>query len=248
LHRTRGPHSQSTQHQASVGDVPPVADLEQEERRDLLFAYGMFFARSQGHHMPGWTATAMRGARVALLFLAATAFALPDLTPNPSYYEIEGVRLPNVAFRDGSKLITYTPPKGWALSNEPTRLTLKPEKPSQAEASIEILTPKVPSPIDPAMTPEMVKAAAALLPRGAEKTEVIAATLNPLKIDGLDTFEVALRYQLFGQTFQTSVLLLARGQEHWRFIFTARAHDFARVHEAFRVSLYSLQGLAQPRG
>jgi hypothetical protein len=248
MHRARAVQSQSTQRPVGVGDVPAVADLEQEERRDLLFAYGMFFARSQGHRMPGWTATAMRGAGAALLCLAATAFGVTDLTPVPSHYEVEGARFPNVSFRDGARRITYAPPAGWELAGEATRLTLKPQKPSQAEASIEVSALKAPRSIDQASAPVLAKEAAALLPRDAEKVEAIAAALNPLRIDGLNTFDVTLRYQLFGQTFQTGVLVLARGPEQWRFIFTARAHDFARAHEAFRVSLYSFQGLALPPG
>jgi hypothetical protein len=71
MHRARAEQSQSSQPPPLTGAVPSVADLEQDDRRDLLFAYGMFFARSGGHRMPGWTATAMRGASTLALGLAA---------------------------------------------------------------------------------------------------------------------------------------------------------------------------------
>ncbi len=73
MHRARAGQSQPRPPSPPAGNVPSVADLEQDDRRDLLFAYGMFFARSGGHHMPGWTATAMRGA--GMLALALTALA-----------------------------------------------------------------------------------------------------------------------------------------------------------------------------
>jgi hypothetical protein len=70
---------------SSQGDFPAASDHADGERDDLLFAYGMFFARSGGHRMPGWASTCARGACAGLVAVAAAnTRAEVDLTPAPS--------------------------------------------------------------------------------------------------------------------------------------------------------------------
>jgi|GEM_PF-952100 len=180
---------------------------------------------------------------IALALVTSMAPAAIDLTPRATHYEVEGLKFPCVAFKNGSREISYTPPEGWRLSGGGNRLTLSPKQPTQADASIEVLPPLAPGTI---LTPEaLLKLACAALPRGAEKVEHLGNTENPLRIDGNGTVEVALRYQQAGLGYRTNVILMMRGSDLWRFAMSARNQDFDKVSTPFRSSLYSLQGLAE---
>jgi hypothetical protein len=58
-----------------------------------------------------------------VLLGVATASAQIDLTPKESFYEVEGGRYPNIAFRNGSENVSYTPPGKWKLSGGGAKLT-----------------------------------------------------------------------------------------------------------------------------
>jgi hypothetical protein len=94
-------HSQNEARQSSRGGgLPAASEHSGGERSDLLFAYGMFFAQSRGHSMPGWASSCARGAYAGLVAVAtATTLAQVDLTPIPSSYEVEGARFANVTFQ-----------------------------------------------------------------------------------------------------------------------------------------------------
>ena len=71
--------------------------------------------------------------------LIAPARAELDLTPKLSEYELDGVKFKQLAFSDGSKNVTYAPPRGWDYSGSATQLTLRPPAKSQAEATFLIV-------------------------------------------------------------------------------------------------------------
>src|SRR6195256_1650292 len=73
---------------------------------------------------------------LASSLLIASAHANLDLAPKLSYYELDGVEFKQLAFSDGSKAVTYAPPRGWDYSGSATQLTLRPPGKSQAEAKI----------------------------------------------------------------------------------------------------------------
>jgi hypothetical protein len=228
------------------------ADLADGERSDLLFAYGMFFARSKGGRMPGWAATCAKGACTVLIAFTSAAplspraaFAAADLTPLQSYYEVEGAKFPNLTFRSGSQKVAYTPPPGWNVDGDRSRVTLVPADTPQAEGMIIVETLEKAMALDEVALRTHVNTLAKRLPREATSPECIVATLNPLKISGHDTILIALRYQLFGQTFRSQSILVAAGRDLWRFQFTAREHQFDKAYEPFRVSLYSIEGIAE---
>src|SRR3954465_8314281 len=104
-------------------------------------------------------------AALALLGVAG-ARAQIDLTPKDTFYEVEGIRIPNVSFRNGSKTVAYTPPGTWVLTGGGKKLTLTPLDTIQAGATIET-RPALES--SPPATPEMIKlytdVAVGLVPR-----------------------------------------------------------------------------------
>jgi hypothetical protein len=182
---------------------------------------------------------------VALALLTvASAHAQIDLAPTKSFYEIEGIRIPNISFRNGARKVSYTPPADWVLSGSGSQLTLTPRDSVQASATI--VTESARAPVPPAAA-ENIKVyrelAVGLAPREATKIEVIEAVVCPMRISGQSMVEVTLTYTFFGQLFRMNVLFMARDQEQVRFQFTARIGDYPPLFQAFRRSLFSMQGL-----
>jgi hypothetical protein len=176
-------------------------------------------------------------------FLISDACAEIDLTPVDSFYEVEGIRVPNVTFRDGAKDITYTPPPRWVLCGLRKSITLTPPNTVQAGAIVRAIAAKN----APLATPENLKAyadlALELVPREAANVEVVETIICPLRISGRPLVEATLNYVFFGQQFRMNVLFLLRDKEQIRFQFSSRSADFPPLLRAFRASLYSMQGL-----
>jgi hypothetical protein len=183
-------------------------------------------------------------ARVALVILAITsARAELQLTPTVSEYQLEGVKLKQLAFRDGEKKPTYQSPRGWDYSGSGDRLTLHPSGKSQGEATIS----RAPLPEPYTFTDENLKKllaeAMASAPKNSSAVSVVSQEKNPLRISGKDTFQVVISYNLLGQTFNRSILFLNRDRDQLRFQFSAREGDFKELQRAFQTSLYSWQNL-----
>lgn len=180
----------------------------------------------------------------AILLLAGSAGAQIDLTPKDTFYEVEGIQVPNVSFRNGARNVTYSPPSDWTLSGGGQKLSLIPKDKIQAEASISVLTTREPAP--PA-TEENLKlyteVVAKLLPREASKIEVLEAGICPLQISGRPMVEVTMGYTFFGQQYRMNLLFMPREKDELRFQFVARAADYPALLKAFRASLFSMQGL-----
>lgn len=181
----------------------------------------------------------------ALVLLgAASASAQLDLTPKESFYEVEGIRVPNVTFHDGSKKIAYTPPANWALSGGGNRLTLTPQDKAQAGATIENAVAPVPLPeASEASVKTYSEMALKLAPEGASKVEIVEALVCPMRISGKAMIEVTLSYSFYGQPFRMNILIMPRGREQLRFQFSARAADYNALVKDFRGSLFSMHGL-----
>lgn len=183
-------------------------------------------------------------AGAALLLAVGSASAQIDLTPKDTFYEVEGIRVPNVTFRNGAKDITYSPPAGWVLSGGGQKLSLTPKDKVQAGATIQVIPSREPA---PAATEENIKIyteiATKMLPSGASKAEVVEAIICPMQLSQRPLVELTLGYVFFGQPFRMNVLFLPREKEEVRFQFSARAADYAALLRVFRASLFSIQGL-----
>ena len=175
--------------------------------------------------------------------LVSDARAELDLTPVDSFYEVEGIRVPNVTFRDGARDVTYTPPPTWILCGRGKAITLTPPNSIQAGAVVQA----IPAKYLLAATPENLKAytelALELVPREAANVEVVETVICPLRISGRPLVEATLNYVFFGQQFRMTIFFLPREKEQVRIQFSSRASDFPPLFKAFRTSLYSMQGL-----
>ena len=185
---------------------------------------------------------AIRHSLLLSCLLVCAARADIDLTPRPSVYLAEGIRMPNLLFSDGKNQIAYTPPADWKCEGDASRLLLLPKNKIQAEASIE----KAPAPITPAFDEDGMKKltqqVVASLPKGSQRIVVVSEEKDPLRINGKETFEVTVSSVFFGQAVTTSVVFCTRGTEQLEFKLFCHTADFAELSKAFRRSLYSFQG------
>jgi hypothetical protein len=176
----------------------------------------------------------------ALLIVSARADL--QLTPSVVQYELDGVKLKQLAFSDGAKQVTYQAPRGWDYSGSATQLTLRPNKP-QAEATITRIPLPQPGSFDDESLKELVTEAVASVPKGSENVTVVSQEKNPLLINRKETFLITLAYDFYGASYSRSILFLNRGNEQIRFQLTCRQADFEELQKAFLGSQYSWRNL-----
>src|ERR1035437_2493992 len=177
----------------------------------------------------------LRTLTVSLLAAAGTAFADGSdlqLVPKSSTYKVDGVEFPQVAFQDGSKLVTYCPPKGWTYSGSANVLKLRPDK-TNAEATISRLPGKGIGDLDEKTRKTLLDQAVADLPGGSTNVQIVSAQTNPLLIDRKDTFMIVFDFLLSNQGFKRSIILLNQGPDLIRFQLTCGRADFDALQKAF---------------
>jgi hypothetical protein len=170
--------------------------------------------------------------------LIAPARAELDLTPKLSEYELDGVKFKQLAFSDGSKIVTYAPPRGWDYSGSATQLTLRPPGKSQAEATIKKVALSQPASFDEGTAKRLVQEAIASVPPSSTDIQLVSQEKNPLMIERKETFLVTLSYNL-----HRSILFLNRGREQIQFQLSCRRADFRELQAAFLDSQHSWQNL-----
>ena len=173
----------------------------------------------------------------------APARAELDLTPKLSEYELDGVKFKQLAFSDGSKIVTYAPPRGWDYSGSATQSTLRPPGKSQAEATIKKVALSQPASFDEGTAKRLVQEAIASVPPSSTDIQLVSQEKNPLMIERKETFLVTLSYNLHGAAYNRSILFLNRGREQIQFQLSCRRADFRELQAAFLDSQHSWQNL-----
>jgi hypothetical protein len=186
--------------------------------------------------------------RPLILALASCALVVPahaglDLTPKPSQYELDGAKFKQLSFSDGSKVVTYEPPRDWDYSGSATQLTLRPPGKSGAEAKITMIPLSQPASFDEETVKKLVQEAIASVPPGSTDIQLVSQEKNPLMIERKETFLVTLSYNFYGAAYNRSILFLNRGKEQIRFQLACRRADFKELQTAFLGSQYSWQNL-----
>src|SRR3984893_9404918 len=180
---------------------------------------------------------------LASSLLIASAHANLDLAPKLSYYELDGVEFKQLAFSDGSKIVTYAPPRGWDYSGGATQLTLRPSGKAQAEATIKKVALSQPANFDEKTVTKLVQEAIASGPPGSTDIQLLSQEKNPLMIERKETFLVTLSYNFYGTAYNRSILFLNRGTEQIQFQLVCRKADFRELQAAFLDSQHSWQNL-----
>lgn len=178
-----------------------------------------------------------------LLAFSLQASAQLDLSPVKHFSELEGRRTENTAFRNGSGLVTWDPPGGWRITGGSTRISLIPPNAVQAEARVEITGPPGNDTFDAEFSKKFRGEVANTLAPEVTAIEWADDEASPLLINRHPTYKVTVSFTLGAQRFTTAVWLCNFANQQVRFRMTARTADFEKLHEAFRESLYTWQGL-----
>ena len=182
-------------------------------------------------------------AALALLMFAARAGADLDLTPLDGFYRAEGTRVPDINFRDGLKIISYSPPGFWKPGGGGKQATFMPPDKIQASASIEALPARELVPATEENLKTYSAMAVGLLPRGASNVEVVGAAVSSVHICTYALAEVTITYKFYGQDFETVFFFMPRPVEEVRFRLSCHTADFKELYKPFFRSLFSIQGL-----
>jgi hypothetical protein len=183
---------------------------------------------------------------LALLGVLAASVVRADLQFDAKVadYELEGMKLKELVFSDGSgKKITYSPPNGWSWSGNLTKLTLWPNHVPQAAGTISRQALSQPGTFDAESVKRLTESALAAVPNGSTEVTIVSQEKNPLIIERKETFLITLSYTFGGEKFGSSTLFLNRGTEQVRFQFVSRQSDFNSLQRAFQGSQYSWQNL-----
>jgi len=123
--------------------------------------------------------------------LLASARGDFDFTPIASFYEVEGIRVPNLHFQNGAKVISYSPPSGWRTSGGGKKVEWIPQEAVQAGAVIEA-RPGRDFADEAAKIKGLREQALEELPRQAMQVETIEAKPSELVISGRGGVELLL--------------------------------------------------------
>ena len=177
--------------------------------------------------------------RLFALVLAVAPFpgnAL-DLTPEASFRDLEGIRIPIVFFTDAGKKIAYQPPTKWNVSGGAGALSLYP--PGIPDAVL-LLRVRPRKPLPQGAAEDLEKWCLAQLPQDATDATREGEAANVFMLSGLPSREFTFSYAAQGRRFTTSVAFVDWNErERVTVIVTARATDFAPVHEAAMRSMFS---------
>jgi hypothetical protein len=159
-------------------------------------------------------------------------------------FQLEGIKMWQLTFANGtSKKVTYQPPQGWKYFGGRDSLNLEPPSIAQAMAVIVKLPSTLRLSFDEAGRSQIREKAIASLPQGSQQAKVTSEELNPLQIDGKQTYLVEMSYVFFGQKFAYYYLILDRTPDPMSFRFSSREADYQKLREAFQRSLFTWQNL-----
>jgi hypothetical protein len=167
-----------------------------------------------------------------------------DFTPVPYEVQLEGIKSTQPGFRDGTAMVTFSPPEGWRVDGAGAVLQMQPTEASAALARVETR----PLPELTIGSPEWLKAVqsslSAVLPKEAQELTWLPETeQNPVVFNQHDTLRLEATYTVLGQSFRATVLVCHLEKQQLLMMLTSRDRDFPKLYEAWRRSLFTWQGL-----
>ncbi len=167
-----------------------------------------------------------------------------DLSPQVEEFNLEGVKMSQLAFANGAReRATYQPPAAWKYYGTKESLDLLPPSAAQAKAKINWWPGEGEITFDPESCKELTQQFIRMLPEGSEEVKVEAEELSPLQINTKPTYLVELSYAYYGARFRGYFLLLQRKPEALAFRLMCRAADYEKLRGEFQRSLFTWQNL-----
>ncbi len=173
------------------------------------------------------------------LLLALTPFVAGalDLTPEPTFRDLEGVKIPILLFSDAGKKISLQPPPKWRISGGGTTLSLYPHDTQDAVMQLRLSAFKPPMAGE---TEDLDKWCRALLPKDASEPKLEGEAENIFTLGKRGSRQFNYSYGAQGRRFTTSIAVVDWNEsERLAVLVTARAADFAAIEEAARRSLFT---------
>jgi hypothetical protein len=180
----------------------------------------------------------------SLLVLVASilnAWCGIDFTPGIGERVLEGVKFTELYFHENGRQISYEQPRGWSYSGDSSHIRFTPPNVQQAFGEMAQAPLEAPQNFDEPTVKRLQERVLQSVPPDSRDVSVLAADKNPLMVNGHETFEVTVAYQLYGEQYRRSVLFMNLSDTQLTFSFVSRKSDFDRLHQAFRGSLCSLQ-------
>lgn len=163
-----------------------------------------------------------------------------DLTPVHGFRDLEGVRIPVVYFKDGTRRVTYQPPTNWQISGGGESIQLFP--PARDGAAVRLRKDTRPD-AEPETAGENSEAwMRALLPPTASDIERIGESAGAFTLGPQPSRAVRFSYALSGHRYLAEVAVVnLDDKERLTVIVTARQADFQAVHEEAVASMFRWQ-------
>jgi hypothetical protein len=178
------------------------------------------------------------------LILVVSARADLNLSPKLASFDADGATLHHLVFSDGNgKEITYQQPDGWQYSGDASKLTLFPQKKTQATGAITKVPLGKPGAFDEESRRKLTEETLGGVPDGSTNVTLVSQEMNPVKIGGKETFLVIVSYTFYGEQYERSVMFMNRGSEQIRFQLASRAADFKDLQRAFLGSQFTWSNL-----
>jgi len=186
-------------------------------------------------------------AAIGLLFLAGSSHAEIDLSPISTVRELEGIKFPQLEFRDNGERITYEVPHGWTYqARDKYTLALTPPNKDLVSAKLKFIPTPGTLVLDEAQLKYLKDTASSLLPPESKLSAEPIITPNPLRINDHPTCEVIVTFELHAQRLRMSVLFVDLGKSQLRFSLISRPADFEPLHKVFQDSWFSWQWAGKP--
>jgi hypothetical protein len=167
-----------------------------------------------------------------------------DLSPQTVPYEIDGVTMSQLAFENGkNEKASYQPPRDWKYSGGTDHLDLQPPHVAQANIRVTKWPATKQISLDEEGRQQLIDLAIASLPEKSQNVKIESQEMNPLKIDGKQTFLVEVSYTSFGEKFCCYSLFLDRKPEPLCFRLSCREAQYQQLRQLFQRSLYTWQNL-----
>lgn len=185
-----------------------------------------------------------RCAGLVIVLASSASKADLDLSPQLVTYELDGFPFSQLAFENGRKgKATYDYPTGWTYSGNRNQLELQPPRLSQTSIKITLQPRGSRIALDAEGQKELKEKAIASLPQGSEQIKIENEELNPLKIEGQETYLIELSYVAFGERFDCYQLYLDRNPQPIVFRLSCPQKDYPELRQLFHKSLFSWQNL-----
>jgi hypothetical protein len=185
-----------------------------------------------------------RGVTLFVLLVATSvrlAVAAVDLTPTPVQVDEDGAQFLQLKFKGEAGSATFVPPEKWTFRGGGARLQLTPPGTSFAEATIETVPFREPTPLDAAVIEQFKQEVLAGLPPGSQAVTTVVEAENSMMPGGNPSFELVVAYEALGKPFQRSLLLVHTPRERLVFRLTALKSDFLALSTQFRRAIMTWQ-------